>query len=95
MAPALGRSHGPAAQAAPQDMAHALLRHMRRYVETQCDNVGERFADEAIARRDLVDGGEELPAKGIYGTLNDEGRERLNDEGIDYVALPWGKRSDA
>lgn len=95
MAPALGRFQGQAAAATPESMTHAFLRQLRMYVETQCDNVGERFADEAIARRNLVDDGEELPARGIYGTVNDEGRERLSDEGIDYVALPWVKRSDA
>lgn len=95
MAPALRRSRGKATEPTPETMARKLVQQVRTYVEAHCDNVGERFADEAIARQHLVDGGEELPAKGIYGTLSNEGRERLNDEGIDYVALPWGKRSDA
>src|SRR5215472_5451687 len=53
MAPRLGRGAAPPAEAAPSANAppspqqlREMLRTLRRHVETHCDDVGNRFAEE-------------------------------------------------
>ena len=69
---------------------HGKLRELRAAVEKNCENVGDKFADEA---RKIHYG--ETQARGIYGnTSNDEARE-LRDEGVPFARIPWTKREDA
>ena len=68
----------------------ATLRQARQYIENNFENVGERFADEAIA----INRGE-ADSRNIYGKIDDEARDRLSDEGIDYVEVPWVNKHDA
>jgi hypothetical protein len=90
MAPRLGRSRG----AAPPAVALAKMRNalieMRRQIETHCDYVGDRFAEEA--RR--IHYGETDP-HGIYGEANDAESRDLADEGISFGQIPWIPSSDA
>lgn len=81
--------------AATTEAVHGALREIRRAVEASCDNVGDRFAAEAIKRHDTARQGEEVAARGIYGTMSRQDRDRLDDEGIGYLALPWVHPSDA
>ena len=73
----------------PAQMRAALV-ELRRQVETNCDYVGERFAEEA---RKIHYG--EADPHGIYGEASaDESRE-LAEEGIAVGRIPWVSSTDA
>ena len=82
MAPRLGRSRETAPAALAQ-MRKTLI-DMRRQIETHCDYVGPRFAEEA--RR--IHYGETGP-RGIYGEASDAESRELTDEGIKFGQIPW------
>ena len=68
----------------------AALVELRQQVETNCDYVGQQFAEEA--RR--IHYGESDP-RGIYGEATaDESRE-LAEEGIKFGRIPWVAPTDA
>ncbi|WP_438382142.1 DUF1178 family protein [Asaia sp. BMEF1] len=94
MAPALARSAEPP-PIAPADQIRMALRAIRREVESRCDDVGDRFAEEALKRHDARDDGERQSDRGIYGTMSDSERERLEDEGVDFTPVPWIDRSES
>lgn len=101
MAPAIARraeaapvAETPSQQPGPEAML-TLLRRLRRTVEAQCENVGDRFAEEALQRHTRQEQGETLPERGIYGTMTTTQRERLEDEGVEYATLPWVRSADA
>jgi hypothetical protein len=89
MAPRVGRSRaaGPP-ELAPAEMRKALT-ELRRQIETHCDYVGGRFAEEA--RR--IHYGETDP-HGIYGEASHEESRALADEGISFGQIPWIPYSD-
>jgi hypothetical protein len=89
MAPRVARSRKAEATASPAQLRTAL-QELRRHVETNCDYVGERFAEEA--RR--IHYGESDP-RGIYGETSAEDAAGLADEGIEVSRIPWLPRSDA
>ena len=62
------------------------LRNIRTYVEKNCDNVGDDFANEAR----LISKGKKK-ARGIYGKVDNKEAEKLLDEGIEISAVPWIK----
>lgn len=63
---------------------------LRKHVEKNCENVGDKFVDEA---RKIHYG--ESEERGIYGESSfDEARELL-EEGIDIMPLPGTRRTDA
>ena len=62
------------------------LRNIRTYVEKNCDNVGDDFANEAR----LISKGKKK-ARGIYGKVDNKEAEKLLDEGIEINAVPWIK----
>jgi hypothetical protein len=66
------------------------LQVLRGYVETNCENVGKGFADEA---RRIHKG--EAKARGIYGDASPAEAEKLADEGIEIAAIPWVPTNDA
>jgi hypothetical protein len=89
MAPNIARSRGKAPALSPAQMRAALI-ELRRQVETNCDYVGERFAEEA---RKIHYG--EADPHGIYGEASaDESRE-LAEEGIEVGRIPWITPTDA
>lgn len=89
MAPNIGRSHKNVPVLSPTQMRAALV-ELRRQVESKCDYVGERFAEEA---RKIHYG--EIDPHGIYGeATKDESRE-LADEGITFGRIPWISTTDA
>ena len=73
----------------PAQMRAALI-ELRRQVETNCDYVGERFAEEA---RKIHYG--EADAHAIYGEASAEEARDLVDEGISLGRIPWLPPGDA
>ena len=65
------------------------LIEFRKYVEKNCENVGDNFAQEARSIHY-----DNKTSKGIYGKATSEETSELLEEGIDVVSLPWVKKSD-
>jgi hypothetical protein len=96
MAPRLAKAEGrgeadaPRTGKAPAGPAAKLgdrLREVRRLVEEHCEDVGERFPEEA---RKMHYG--EAEKRGIYGEASDDEVEELADEGIEVQRVPWLRR---
>jgi hypothetical protein len=66
------------------------LQVLRNYVETNCENVGKGFANEA---RRIHKG--EVKARGIYGDATPAEAEKLAEDGIEVAAIPWVPSNDA
>jgi hypothetical protein len=66
------------------------LQVLRQYVETNCENVGEGFAEEA---RRIHKG--EAKARGIYGDATPAEAKTLAEDGIEIAAIPWVPTNDA
>ncbi len=71
-------------KAAIAEATHKALSELRRQVETNCENVGVGFAEEA---RKIHYG--ETEKRGIYGEATLKEATELVEEGIDVQALPW------
>ena len=84
MAPRLGRSRDATPAAVARAEMRKVLTYLRRQIETHCDYVGGRFAEEA--RR--IHYGETDP-RGIYGEASNEELRALADEGISFGEIPW------
>ncbi len=84
----------PATAAEPPPPTPAQLRRalqvLRRHVEQNCENVGERFAEEA---RRIHKG--ETETRGIYGEATQSETKALVEEGIEIARIPWVPTSDA
>ena len=65
------------------------LIEFRKYVEKNCKDVGNNFAQEARSIHY-----DNKTSKGIYGKATAEETSELLDEGIDVVSLPWVKKSN-
>jgi hypothetical protein len=89
MAPRVARSHKSDSVPSPEQM-HKALTELRRHVETNCDYVGERFAEEA---RRIHYG--ETEKRSIYGEASADDAKSLNEEGIEVARIPWVSRMDA
>ena len=63
---------------------------MQRYVEENCDYVGDRFADEARA----IHYGE-AEERGIYGEATIDEATNLLEEDIPVNRIPWRRRTDS
>jgi hypothetical protein len=94
MAPAVGaKSEVRAARVAKAEQAKKLrkmLGEVRDYVETNFDDVGDDFPDEA---RKIYYG--ESDERGIYGNATEEEAEELASEGVPVGRLPWVKRPNS
>lgn len=71
------------------DQMVALLQKIRQAVETGCENVGDRFAEEALRIHH-----KEAPERGIYGQASEEDRAMLAEEGVTILNIPWVRRAD-
>jgi hypothetical protein len=67
-----------------------MLQQLRKHVETHCEHVGERFAEEA---RRIHRG--EAAVRGIYGEASEADSRALAEEGIEVARIPWVPASDA
>ncbi|MCP5086523.1 MAG: DUF1178 family protein [Rhodobacteraceae bacterium] len=72
---------------APASPAEQALAEMRRMVEENSENVGEKFATEARA---IHDG--DAPERSIYGQAKPDEAKALIEDGIPVAPLPWGNR---
>lgn len=86
MAPSVARTR---AEPSPAEVRRAL-QTLRRHVETNCDYVGDKFAEEA---RKIHKG--ESERKGIYGEATAEESRELAEEGIEVARIPWVPPNDA
>ncbi len=66
------------------------LTELRQHVEANCENVGDKFADEA---RKIHYG--EAERRDIYGKASDEEAQALEDEDIAFSRLPVLPRADS
>ena len=71
----------------PASPAEQALAELRRKVEAQSEDVGDRFASEARA---IHDG--DAPERSIYGQAKPDEAKALIDDGIPVAPLPWGNR---
>ena len=71
------------------DQVRAMLQKLRAEVETKCEHVGPRFAEEARA----IHNGDSR-ARGIYGQATPEQAEALAEDGIEVSRIPWVPRAD-
>lgn len=67
-----------------------MLQQVRKHVETNCEYVGNKFADEA---RKIHKG--QADKRGIYGEASDAEHRALTDEGIEVHRVPWVPPNDA
>ena len=88
--PSLPRQPSPALAARCQIKSARRFSVLRAEVESRCENVGDRFAEEAR----LIHAGD-APARGIYGEATPEQAERLADDGIEIAQIPWLPRADS
>jgi hypothetical protein len=88
-APAPVSAESTKAAIVPAEMRKALL-EMRRQVESNCDYVGDKFADEA---RKIHNG--ETEVRGIYGEATEDEHRDLVEDGIEVARIPWVPRGDA
>lgn len=86
MAPRVAR---PRAEPTPAQVRR-MLQQVRQHVESNCDYVGDKFADEARA---MHEGKSER--RGIYGEASDAEHEALAEEGIEVQRIPWVPPNDA
>lgn len=66
------------------------LTELRKAVESSCDYVGDRFAEEA---RRIHYG--ETDARGIYGEASASQAEELIEEGVTIQRIPWLPRTNS
>ena len=71
-----------------KDIKKQLI-NFKKYIEKNCENVGERFPQEA--RNIHYD---KKTSKGIYGKASPEETAELLEEGIDVVTIPWVNKSE-
>ncbi len=97
MAPAVRTRAAAKAAATPEmpaaalpDEIRAVLQRVRAEVERTCEDMGDRFADEAIR---MSRG--EAERRGIYGNASDQDREALADEGVEVMRIPWLKPAES
>jgi len=65
------------------------LLEFRRYIEKNCENVGDNFSREA--RKIHYDN---KTSKGIYGQATEEETKELLEEGIEVASIPWVNKSE-
>jgi hypothetical protein len=82
--PAAAPPATPATTLAPEDRAmRDLVRAMRAHVEANADNVGDRFADEAVKMHHG-----EIEGRAIYGSATPDDARMLAEEGVGFMPLP-------
>tara|TARA_A100001011_G_C13774952_1_gene620756 strand:+ start:13 stop:480 length:468 start_codon:yes stop_codon:yes gene_type:complete len=71
---------------ANSDHLRVAFNMLRKYVEKNCENVGDNFAQEArkISKGEAIE-------RNIYGKATFEEVEKLQEDGIDIASIPWVK----
>lgn len=70
-------------------MRQALTK-LRQHIETNCEYVGPKFAEEALK----IHYGE-TEKRDIYGEASEAEAESLKDEGVEFARIPWLTRADS
>tara|TARA_Y100000590_G_scaffold165100_1_gene189063 strand:+ start:2212 stop:2628 length:417 start_codon:yes stop_codon:yes gene_type:complete len=65
------------------------LVEFRRYIEKNCENVGDNFTREARSIHY-----DKKTSKGIYGKATPEETSELLEEGIEVATIPWVDKSE-
>ncbi|MDP6173398.1 MAG: DUF1178 family protein [Rhodospirillales bacterium] len=93
MAPKLNSSRGENSEQRAQQVARKVLSDLdmlRRKVEDNFEDVGDKFAEEA---RSIHHG--EAEERGIYGEATKQEVEELVEEEIEIQRIPWKRRKDS
>jgi hypothetical protein len=94
MAPTIGAKGEVRAQriekAEQSKKLRKMLGEVRDYVETNFDDVGDEFPDEA---RKIYYG--ESEDRAIYGNASEEEAKDMAEEGVPVGRLPWPKQTDS
>lgn len=91
--PDMAAPPAPVAGQMPPGLPDAMLsalRDVRRTIEENCENMGNRFADESLR----IHYGE-APERGIYGEMSQSQREELEEEGVAFQNVPWVRDTDS
>ena len=88
MAPAVGRA-AQGADTVPADVRTAL-RNLRRKVEAAGENVGSRFADQALQMH-----AGKIASRPIYGDATEPEKRQMEDAGVPVARIPWVRLDDA
>lgn len=89
MAPAVARTPAPAVLS-PDDAGRQALRALRRRVEADGTDVGDRFAEQASRMHRG-----EIEQRPVYGSATPEQVRDLREEGVPFAAVPWVPLEDA
>lgn len=91
MAPNIASSRRKDAAREAVDAARAMqaLTKLRQHIETNCDYVGPKFAEEALK----IHHGE-TEKREIYGEASDAEARGLKEEGVEFSRVPWLPRAD-
>ena len=92
MAPRIGKGSEATRQQMAAELAEAKrqLQELRAKVESNCDYVGPKFAEEA---RRIHHG--EVDRRDIYGEATDDEAKELSEEGVEFARIPWLPRHDS
>ena len=86
-----GRARSEAADIEYTKQAMKALTNARAYIEKNCENVGDRFPEEA---RKIHYG--EADKRNIWGEASQEEAESLREEGVEFGEIPFSlRRNDA
>lgn len=91
MAPNIRSSRGEETQKQAVQAAQMMqaLTKLRQHIETNCEYVGGKFAEEALK----IHNGES-EKRDIYGEATDADAENLKEEGVEFSRVPWLPRAD-
>lgn len=94
MAPAInvGSSKGEYVSPADQKEMLAKLAQMQAKIEAECDDVGDRFAEEARRRHESPD---DQDKRGIIGNASPVDVKELVEDGIPVMPLPFPLRRNS
>jgi hypothetical protein len=70
------------------DQRKNFVKALSDYVQKNFDNVGTRFAEEALRMHY-----EEIDYRNIRGTMTDDEERELQEEGVEYLKVPVRKFS--
>jgi hypothetical protein len=80
---AIGNRQKPREDSTDATPGLGMITQIRRYVEKHFEDVGERFADEAVK----IHYGE-ADKRNIRGTTTREEEQRLREEGVAFIKIP-------
>jgi hypothetical protein len=80
---AIGNKQKPQQTSVDMPPQLAAMIRMRRYIENNFEDVGEKFADEAVK----IHYGE-TEKRSIRGTTTQEEERRLKEEGVSFIKIP-------